>query len=162
MELAECLRNIHRIAEIRLNDKFGVEPTLGHRVWDWQEQLAQHSDPGFAERGELSVSYLTPAHVSCAQTLRLGMQACGFDEVFIDAVGNVLGGPGGGQDGNTSGFNLRGLGSSSTLTMFDGRRVVNNEEVGSIVPDIAPLETAKSDAARCLTELARRTAASWG
>ena len=55
----------------------------------------------------------------------------------IDAVGNVLGGPGGGQDGNTSGFNLRGLGSSSTLTMFDGRRVVNNEEVGSIVPDIA-------------------------
>ena len=25
-ELAECLRNIHRIAEIRLNDKFGVEP----------------------------------------------------------------------------------------------------------------------------------------
>jgi len=55
----------------------------------------------------------------------------------IDAVGNVLGGPGGGQDGNTSGFNLRGLGSSSTLTLFDGRRVVNNEEVGSIVPDIA-------------------------
>ena len=55
----------------------------------------------------------------------------------IDAVGNVLGGPGGGQDGNTSGFNLRGLGSSSTLTLFDGKRVVNNEEVGSIVPDIA-------------------------
>ena len=25
-ELAECLRNIHRIAEIRLDDKFGVEP----------------------------------------------------------------------------------------------------------------------------------------
>ena len=55
----------------------------------------------------------------------------------IDAVGNILGGPGGGQDGNTSGFNLRGLGSSSTLTLFDGKRVVNNEEVGSIVPDIA-------------------------
>ena len=28
-ELAECIRNIHRIAEIRLNGKFGVEPTLG-------------------------------------------------------------------------------------------------------------------------------------
>ena len=37
----------------------------------------------------------------------------------VDAVSNVLGGPGGGQDGNTSGFNLRGLGSSSTLTLFD-------------------------------------------
>ncbi|MDP1931392.1 MAG: TonB-dependent receptor [Gammaproteobacteria bacterium] len=55
----------------------------------------------------------------------------------IDAVSNVLGGPGGGQDGNTSGFNLRGLGSSSTLTLFDGRRTVNSDEVGSLVPDIA-------------------------
>lgn len=55
----------------------------------------------------------------------------------VDAVSNVLGGPGGSQDGNTSGFNLRGLGSSSTLTLFDGRRQVNSEEVGSIVPDIA-------------------------
>lgn len=55
----------------------------------------------------------------------------------IDAVSNVLGGAGGGQDGNTSGFNLRGLGSSSTLTLFDGRRVINTEEAGSIVPDIA-------------------------
>lgn len=55
----------------------------------------------------------------------------------VDAVSNVLGGPGGGQDGNTSGFNLRGLGSSSTLTLFDGKRTVNAEEVGSIVPDIA-------------------------
>ena len=35
-ELQECVRNIHRIAEIRLNDKFGVEPTLGNELWDWQ------------------------------------------------------------------------------------------------------------------------------
>lgn len=55
----------------------------------------------------------------------------------VDAVSNVLGGPGGGQDGNTSGFNLRGLGSSSTLTLFDGKRTVNSDEVGSVVPDIA-------------------------
>lgn len=55
----------------------------------------------------------------------------------VDAVSNVLGGPGGGQDGNTSGFNLRGLGSSSTLTLFDGKRVVNDNEIGSVVPDIA-------------------------
>lgn len=55
----------------------------------------------------------------------------------VDAVSNVLGGPGGGQDGNTSGFNLRGLGSSSTLTLFDGRRTVSSDAVGSLVPDIA-------------------------
>ena len=48
-ELGEALRNIHRIAEIRLNDKFGYEPTLGNDVWDWQEQLAQHTDVGYEE-----------------------------------------------------------------------------------------------------------------
>ena len=37
-ELAECLRNIHRIAEIRLDDKFGVVPEDGNRVWDWADQ----------------------------------------------------------------------------------------------------------------------------
>jgi N-carbamoyl-L-amino-acid hydrolase len=91
-ELAECLRNIHRIAEIRLADKFGEEPTLGNRVWDWAETLAQHSDPGYAERGELTVTYLTDAHRACAQQLAAWMRAdCGFDEVQIDAVGNVVG-----------------------------------------------------------------------
>ena len=91
-ERDECLRNIHRIAEIRLNDKFGVSPELGNRVWDWAEKLAQHSDPGYAERGELTVTYLTDAHRACAQRLAHWMKAdCGFDEVEIDAVGNVVG-----------------------------------------------------------------------
>jgi N-carbamoyl-L-amino-acid hydrolase len=91
-ELAECLRNIHRIAEIRLNDKFGHSPTLGNDVWDWAEQLAAYSDPGYAERGELTVTYLTDAHRACAQQLAHWMKAdCGFDDVRIDAVGNVVG-----------------------------------------------------------------------
>ena len=91
-ELAECLRNIHRIAEIRLNDKFGHVPALGNEVWDWAERLATHSDPGYAERGELTVTYLTDAHRACAQRLAHWMRAdCGFDEVEIDAVGNVVG-----------------------------------------------------------------------
>ena len=90
-ELQECLRQIHRIAELRLNVQCQSPPTLGQEVWDWHEWLAQFSDTGFAERGELSVSYLTPAHLACAHTLQLGMQACGFDEVSIDAVGNVVG-----------------------------------------------------------------------
>jgi len=90
-ELAECLRNIHRIVEIRLNDKFSVEPTLGNLVWDWQEKLSAHSDPGFAELGQLTVTYLTDAHRACAQHISRNMHDCGFDEVFVDAVGNVVG-----------------------------------------------------------------------
>lgn len=90
-ECAEAIRNIHRIAEIRLNDKFGHVPTLGNDVWDWQESLARHSDPGFAELGQLSVTYLTDAHRACAQRISGWMRDCGFDEVAIDAVGNVVG-----------------------------------------------------------------------
>lgn len=90
-EMAEALRNIHRIAEIRLNDKFGHEPTLGNDVWDWQERLAAHSDPGFAELGQLTVTYLTDAHRACAQRISHWMRDCGFDEVEVDAVGNVVG-----------------------------------------------------------------------
>ena len=89
-ELRECLRNIHRIAEIRLNDKFGLTPELGNRVWDWQETLAQHTDPGYAERGELTVTYLTEAHRACAAQIAQDMRHAGCDSVHIDAVGNVV------------------------------------------------------------------------
>ena len=90
-ERAEALRNIHRIAEIRLNDKFAVEPTLGNEVWDWQEQLSKHTDPGYAEKGQLTVTYLTDAHRACAAQIAGWMRDIGFDSVKIDAVGNVVG-----------------------------------------------------------------------
>jgi len=90
-EVAEALRQLQRIAELRLNDKFGYVPVLGNDVWDWQEKLAQHSDPGFAELGQLTVTYLTDAHRACAQRISYWMNDCGFDEVRIDAVGNVVG-----------------------------------------------------------------------
>ena len=90
-ELQEALRNIHRIAEIRLADKFAAQPVLGNQVWDWQEMLAAHSDPGYAEHGQLTVTYLTEAHRACAQRISQCMFECGFDEVGIDAVGNVVG-----------------------------------------------------------------------
>ena len=90
-EFAECLRNIHRIAEIRLNDKLGFTPSLGNAAWDWAEQLAQHSDPGYAERGELTVTYLTAAHQACSKQLQTWMGECGFDSVRVDDVGNVVG-----------------------------------------------------------------------
>ena len=91
-ELAEALRNIHRIAELRLNDKFDLPPVDGNRVWDWAEQLATHSDAQYAEKGQLTVTYLTDAHRACAQQLAHWMREdCGFDSVDIDAVGNVVG-----------------------------------------------------------------------
>ena len=90
-ELQECLRNIHRVVEIRLNDKMGATPSLGNDVWDWQEQLSVHSDPGFAEKGQLTVTYLTDAHRACAAQITARMLDCGFDEVGLDAVGNVVG-----------------------------------------------------------------------
>ena len=91
-EFAEALRNIHRIAEIRLDDKFDQHPALGNLVWDWHEQLAAHSEPGYAERGELCVTYLTDAHRAAAAQLAAWMREdCGFDDVTIDAVGNVVG-----------------------------------------------------------------------
>ena len=90
-EMQECLRNIHRIVEMRLNDKFAYTPAVGQSVWDWHEQLAQFSDPGFAEKGQLTVTYLTDAHRACAAQIQSRMLECGFDEVHLDAVGNVVG-----------------------------------------------------------------------
>jgi N-carbamoyl-L-amino-acid hydrolase len=90
-ELAECIRNIHRIAEIRLNDKTGCEPTLGNEVWDWHEALASYSDEGQGPGTPLTVTYLTDAHRAAAQMIKGLMHSCGCDEVSIDAVGNVVG-----------------------------------------------------------------------
>ncbi len=90
-ERAECLRQIHRIAQLRLNDKFGMQPEAGNTLWDWQEALAQHSDPGFKEKGQLTVTYMTDAHRACAAQIAQQMRDCGFDSVEIDVLGNVVG-----------------------------------------------------------------------
>lgn len=91
VELQEALHQLHRIAEIRLQDRFGEAPAIGNDIWDWGERLAAHSDPGYAEKGQLTVTYLTDAHRACAGLLSQWMRDCGFDEVGIDAVGNVVG-----------------------------------------------------------------------
>ncbi|CAB3919258.1 hypothetical protein LMG3410_05303 [Achromobacter aegrifaciens] len=91
LEFDEAQQQLHRIAEIRLRDGFGAEPAIGNDIWDWGEQLAVHSDPGYAEKGQLTVTYLTEAHRACAGLLSQWMRDCGFDEVGIDAVGNVVG-----------------------------------------------------------------------
>ncbi|CAN7617628.1 2-oxo-4-hydroxy-4-carboxy-5-ureidoimidazoline decarboxylase [Polaromonas sp. LjRoot131] len=90
-ELQENLRNIHRVVELRLNDKFAATPALGNDVWDWHEAMSRYSDPGYLEKGQLTVTYLTDAHRACAAYISGTMRDCGFDEVNIDAVGNVVG-----------------------------------------------------------------------
>jgi N-carbamoyl-L-amino-acid hydrolase len=90
-ERDECLRNVHRIVEMRLNDKFGIAPTLGEQVWDQLERLAEFSDPGFKEQGQLTVTDLTDAHRAAAKRIEQDMREAGFDEVGVDAVGNVVG-----------------------------------------------------------------------
>ena len=90
-EFAEALRNVHRVAELRLDDRLGFVPVLGNQAWDCAELLARHSDPGYAEQGQLTVTYLTDAHRAVAAQLVRWMKECGFDDVGIDAVGNVVG-----------------------------------------------------------------------
>ena len=89
-EREEALRQLHRTAELRLSERFG-EPALGNDIWDWHEALSAHSDPGYAEKGQLTVTYLTDAHRACATRISQWMRESGFDEVGIDAVGNVVG-----------------------------------------------------------------------
>ena len=90
-EFEEALRNVHRVAELRLQDRFAAEPVLGQQAWDWAESLAVHTDAGDAATGPLTVTYLTDAHRACAALISRWMNECGFDAVHIDAVGNVVG-----------------------------------------------------------------------
>ncbi|MCW8194920.1 TonB-dependent receptor [Proteobacteria bacterium 005FR1] len=54
-----------------------------------------------------------------------------------DVVANVLSIQDGQQDSNSARFNLRGLGVDSTLTLFDGHRMIDTGNIGAVVPDIA-------------------------
>ncbi|HEY0956375.1 MAG TPA: 2-oxo-4-hydroxy-4-carboxy-5-ureidoimidazoline decarboxylase [Roseateles sp.] len=120
LERAECLRQIHRIAEIRLNDKFGVRPVLGEQLWDWAAALAAHSDT----EDFLTCTYATPAHTAVAEQLMAWMRdECGFDEVSRDAVGNVVGVYNGTGDASTEKRLLTGSHYDTVRRAgrFDGR-----------------------------------------
>lgn len=64
---------------------------VGQEIMQWSERLAQHSEPGWAEKGLLTVTYLTPSHLAVATELKTLMQEAGFDQISVDAVGNVVG-----------------------------------------------------------------------
>ncbi|WP_176646597.1 allantoate amidohydrolase [Duganella sp. SG902] len=86
-EIAECLRQIKRIAEIRLNDLLSVRLEFGPAIMQWSEELAAWSDD---TDGALTCAYMTPAHRQTAAQLLEWMRAAGM-EAHIDAVGNVVG-----------------------------------------------------------------------
>ncbi|MEW6165024.1 MAG: allantoate amidohydrolase [Pseudomonadota bacterium] len=85
-ELAEALRQVHRIAEIRLNALLGITPAIGAQVMDWCETIGAWSDLD----GGLTCAYLTPAHRRTAQQIAGWMREAGM-QAHIDAVGNVVG-----------------------------------------------------------------------
>jgi OHCU decarboxylase len=86
-EIAECLRQIKRIAEIRLNDLLSVQLEFGPAIMQWSEELAAWSDDA---EGSLTCAYMTPAHRQTAAQILEWMRAAGMD-AHIDAVGNVTG-----------------------------------------------------------------------
>jgi beta-ureidopropionase / N-carbamoyl-L-amino-acid hydrolase len=85
-ELAECLRQIARIAELRLNDLLGHVPVLGNTILAWSEVIGAWSD----DQNGLTCAYMTPAHQQTAEQLATWMREAGM-QAEIDAIGNVVG-----------------------------------------------------------------------
>ncbi len=85
-EVAESLRQIKRIAELRLNDLLGVTLEFGPLIMQWSETLGAISD----SQDHLTCAYMTTAHQATAAKLAEWMAGAGL-QVHIDAVGNVTG-----------------------------------------------------------------------
>ncbi|MBV8633109.1 MAG: allantoate amidohydrolase [Burkholderiaceae bacterium] len=85
-EFAENLRQIDRIAELRINDLLGFTPELGNAVMAWSEIIGAWSDD---EEG-LTCAYMTAAHQKTAKQLQAWMIEAGM-QAHIDAAGNVVG-----------------------------------------------------------------------
>lgn len=85
-ELAENLRQIGRIAELRLNDLLGHTPQFGNTIMAWSETIGAWSN----EENALTCAYMTDAHRNTADQLAAWMREAGM-QVDIDAVGNVVG-----------------------------------------------------------------------
>ncbi len=85
-EFAENLRQIDRIAELRINDLLGFTPELGNAVMAWSETIAAWSD----DEAVLTCAYMTAAHRKTAEQLKAWMIEAGM-QAHIDAAGNVVG-----------------------------------------------------------------------
>jgi N-carbamoyl-L-amino-acid hydrolase len=85
-ELQEALRQVHRIAEIRLNELLGISLAYGPAIMQWAEEIGAISDD---DQG-LTCAYMTPGHQRTAAKLADWMREAGMD-AHIDAAGNVVG-----------------------------------------------------------------------
>ena len=85
-ETREALRQINRIAEMRLNTLLQLEPAMGKAIMAWAEQLGALSE----DAQGLTCTYMTPTHRATAQQLVQWMREAGM-HAHIDAVGNVVG-----------------------------------------------------------------------
>jgi N-carbamoyl-L-amino-acid hydrolase len=85
-EMAEGLRQVHRIAEMRLNDLLGVQLEFGPRIMRQLEEIGAWSD----DEDGLTCAYMTPAHCRTAQQIGQWMQDAGM-AVHTDDAGNVVG-----------------------------------------------------------------------
>lgn len=85
-ELREALRQIGRIAEMRINDLLGYRPAMGATVMQWAEEIGALSE----DEGALTCTYLTETHQRTAEQIAQWMREAGM-HVHIDAVGNVVG-----------------------------------------------------------------------
>ncbi|MDP5007486.1 MAG: allantoate amidohydrolase [Glaciimonas sp.] len=85
-EQAEGLRQIGRIAEMRVNALLGYTPVLGELIMQWSEVIGAWSED---ETG-LTCSYMTETHQRTAKQIAVWMREAGM-EAHIDATGNVVG-----------------------------------------------------------------------
>jgi beta-ureidopropionase / N-carbamoyl-L-amino-acid hydrolase len=85
-ELAENLRQISRIAELRLNDLLGHVPQLGNTIMEWSDIIGAWSD----DEVGLTCAYMTEAHRKTANQIAAWMVDAGM-QAEIDAAGNVVG-----------------------------------------------------------------------
>jgi len=85
-ELREALRQIGRIAEMRLNDLLGYTPAIGAAIMEWAEEIGAWSE----DEGALTCTYMTDAHRRTADQIAHWMREAGM-HAHIDAVGNVVG-----------------------------------------------------------------------
>ncbi|MBC7684311.1 MAG: allantoate amidohydrolase [Bdellovibrionales bacterium] len=85
-EMAECLRQIHRIAELRIHGLLQVQGDFGAAIMHRADVLGAWSDAP----DNLTCAYMTPAHQRSAAQLLDWMLDAGM-EAHIDAVGNVVG-----------------------------------------------------------------------
>ena len=85
-ELREALRQIGRIAEMRINDLLGHTPSIGAAIMEWAEEIGAWSE----DEGALTCTYMTDAHRRTADQIAHWMREAGM-HAHIDAVGNVVG-----------------------------------------------------------------------